>query len=326
MNFWQRWIRQPQAVWLRRATFQIHLWSGIGVGLYIFVISVTGSVLVYRNELFRAATPTPIIVVKSGERLTEDQLKEAAARSHPGYAATSISHPRNPSQAVEVTLGQKGTERRRLFDPYTGRDLGEAVPLGLRLAFLLLDLHDNLMAGTTGRTVNGAGAVSLIVLCLSGAIIWWPGISKWRGSVWPDWRANWRRLNWTLHSTFGVWFFLIVFVWGVTGLYLCFPNAFSEWADVVEPLTEQNAGGRKVDTVLYWLAYLHFGRFGGRIPGCGSWCNSTFKAVWAVLGIAPPVLFVTAALMWWNRVLRQQFVTWLSKPDTESSANKEYGT
>ena len=77
VTFWQRWIRQPQATWLRKAIFQVHLWSGIGIGLYIFMVSVTGSILVYRNELYTAATPAPITVAESGARLTEEQLKDA---------------------------------------------------------------------------------------------------------------------------------------------------------------------------------------------------------------------------------------------------------
>jgi uncharacterized iron-regulated membrane protein len=306
MNAWQRWVRQPQTVWLRKALFQVHLWSGLGAGLYVFLISITGSVLVYRNEIFRAATPAPIVVTASGERLTEDQLKAAAVRSYRGSTATSVSQPRNPLQAVEVTLMIKGRETRRLFDPYTGRDLGDAVPFALTLAFWLLDLHDNLLAGPTGRAVNGFGALSLIALCLTGAVIWWPGIAKWRQSLWLDWRANWRRLNWTLHSTLGFWFFLIVLIWGVTGAYLCFPGWFNDWADSIEPLTPENAGFRRVDTVLYWLAYLHFGRFGGRIPGCGATCHAAFKFVWATLGLVPPLMFVTGAVMWWNRVLRRR--------------------
>ena len=63
MTVWERWVRQPQRLWLRRALFQVHLWTGIGVGLYIVVVCVTGSVLVYRNELYRAVTPRPILVV-----------------------------------------------------------------------------------------------------------------------------------------------------------------------------------------------------------------------------------------------------------------------
>ena len=85
MTYWQRWIRQPQTVWLRKAIFQLHLWSGIGLGLYVLLVSVTGSILVYRNELYRAATPDPIIVTESGARLTDEQLKGAATRAYPGY-------------------------------------------------------------------------------------------------------------------------------------------------------------------------------------------------------------------------------------------------
>ena len=58
MGTWDRWLRQPQRVWLRRAAFQVHLWIGLAIGLYVVVLSVTGSVLVYRNELDRyLATP-----------------------------------------------------------------------------------------------------------------------------------------------------------------------------------------------------------------------------------------------------------------------------
>src|SRR5580692_4668874 len=155
MTYWQRWIRQPQTAWLRKATFQVHLWSGIGVGLYMLLVSVTGSVLVFSNELFKAATRAPIIVTGSGPRLTDEQLNEAAARAFPGYAVSRISRARNPDQAVDISL-RGGTDlKNRLFDPYTGRDLGDSVPLGIWLVSRLIELHDDLLAGETGRRVNG---------------------------------------------------------------------------------------------------------------------------------------------------------------------------
>ena len=52
-NLWSRWVQAPQGIGLRKAIFQVHLWTGIGLGAYVFVICVTGSVLVYRNELLR---------------------------------------------------------------------------------------------------------------------------------------------------------------------------------------------------------------------------------------------------------------------------------
>src|SRR6187200_1526262 len=90
MSVWQRWARQPQRVWLRRALFQIHLWTGLGLGLYLVMLSVTGSALVYRNELdglFRTARPT---YDAKARRLTGDQLRGFAERAYPGYTVTRV--------------------------------------------------------------------------------------------------------------------------------------------------------------------------------------------------------------------------------------------
>jgi hypothetical protein len=39
MTHWQRWVHRPQQLLLRKAFFQIHLWIGIAVMLYVAVIS-----------------------------------------------------------------------------------------------------------------------------------------------------------------------------------------------------------------------------------------------------------------------------------------------
>src|SRR5204862_6344147 len=96
LTLWSRWLRNPQRIWLRRAFFQVHLWCGLAIGLYILMISVTGSILVYRNELFRMS------------------------------------------------------------------------PRMLEATSWLLDLHDNLLAGETGRTVNGIAAFAIFALALTG--------------------------------------------------------------------------------------------------------------------------------------------------------------
>ena len=49
----------------------------------------------------------------------------------------------------------------RLFDPYAVRDLGETFPPTLlRAVEWLVDLHDNLLAGQTGRHASTASAAS----------------------------------------------------------------------------------------------------------------------------------------------------------------------
>jgi uncharacterized iron-regulated membrane protein len=308
MTYWQRWIWQPQTAWLRKVIFQVHMWSAIGVGLYVLTVSVTGSVLVYRNELYRAATRDPIIVAESGPLLTDDELKAAATRAYPGYTIGSISRPRNPSEAVSIPLARSTDVRDRVFNPYTGQDLGDSVPTGIRLVSKLLELHDDLLAGETGRRVNGVGALLVIVLAFTGIVVWWPGIKTWRRSLTVHRNVGWQRFTWDLHSMIGFWTFGFTLLFGLSGAYLGNPQPFQDLADRLQPPSDANEGTRIVDQVIYWLAYLHFGRINGiGIPCSGpGLCDRMTKLIWAVFGLAPAVMFVSGVMMWWNRVIRKK--------------------
>jgi uncharacterized iron-regulated membrane protein len=285
---------------VRRALFQVHLWIGIGLGAYILVICLSGSVLVYRNELYGRFAPTPVFVTTSGPRMSQEELTATAERAYAGFAVTNFYPGREPNQAVEIYLQRGSVTWQRNFDPYSGRDLGNSIPAGFRLTALLLDLHDNLLSGDIGRRVNAVAAMLVLVLAATGAVVWWPGIKHWRRSLTVALKPK-QRLLWRLHSALGFWFVGFVVMWGLSGLYLSYPQPFATAVERLEPIEPAYRLGERL---LYWLGYSHFGRFGGRIPGCGPTCNTTMKAVWAVFGLVPVVLFVTGALVWWNRVSR----------------------
>jgi uncharacterized iron-regulated membrane protein len=283
MNVWTRWLRQPQSVLLRRIFFQIHLWVGVGLGLYVLMISVTGSLLVYRRDLAAALTTKP--VTPAEHRLTADELKAVVQRAYPGFDLQEVYTPsvrgrRVPDQAVQVQLRRDDQTIARFFDPYTGADLG-AMKLSLINSILwLADLHDDLLGGDTGRWINGLGAILATILTLTGIILWWPGNRNWRNSL----------------TIVGFWMFSFVLLWGVSGIYLCFPKPFNATVDFFEPLAEGGLQNRVGDTILFWLAALHFGRFSGL----------TVKVIWTVLGLAPAVLVITGGLMWWHRTRKKQ--------------------
>jgi uncharacterized iron-regulated membrane protein len=305
LTAWQRWVRKPQKLWLRRALFQAHLWSGIGLGLYIFTISVTGSVLVYWNELYRAATPEPVVSKSSSPRLSEQQLTSIAEQLYPGYRVAKITRSRNPDQAININLHRGKEMKHRMFDPRSGSDLGDSVSTGMRAVSFLLDLHDNLLAGQTGRTVNGIGAFAVLAVAISGMLIWWPGSKTWRRSLTLHRGVGWKRQFWHLHSMLGFWTVGFVMISALSGIYLCFSEQVQDIADRFAPAVT-NGRVPLVDQIIYWLAYLHFGRIAGiGIPCSGpGLCDQATKAVWALFGLAPAAMFVSGAMVWWNRVLR----------------------
>lgn len=298
MSVWKRWWRQPQNILLRRILFQIHLWIGIALGLYILMISVTGSLLVYRRDV--SAAVTTAYVTPQAHRLTQDELSVIVQQSYPGFTIENVSNPRLrgqiiPDQAINVELRRGTDSLGRLMDPYTGADLGSNHQKIIAFIVWLASLHDDLLGGSTGRRVNGAGAILATLLALTGAVLWWPGIRNWRRSLAFDWKRKRYGFQWSLHNFVGFWMLLFILLWGISGIYLCFPSVFNTMVDFFEPLTGSTRQARLGDDVLSWLAQLHFGRF-----------SLAVKAIWTLFGLTPAVLTVTGGLMWWYRVVRKE--------------------
>jgi uncharacterized iron-regulated membrane protein len=289
-------MRQPQTLWLRRALFQVHLWSGLAIGLYLVMLSITGSVLVYRIELTTfLATPRPAYD-RGATRLTTDQMRQAAARAYPGWTITQVGDRitrRDPTITVSL---EQGTEKKdRLFNPYTGTDLGDSFTRGEAFLLWIVQLHDDLLFNQTGRFWNGVGSAIATVVCLTGLVVWWPGKSRWKRSLHIKRGSGWRRFNWDLHSAMGFWLFLFLLMWGISGIYLGIPQPFSDFVNYISD--PNSTGERPGDVALLWLSRLHFGR----------WRNQPLlKAVWAVIGLVPALMAVTGVIMWWNRVVRRR--------------------
>jgi len=258
MSFYQRWLHRPQSTWLRKAVFQVHLWAGMILGLYIAVVCASGSAVVFRNDLYNAL----------------ESLSETS---------------------------------------------GTGVKITYRILKWMSDLHGNLFLGGNGMMANAIGGFLTAGVCLTGLVIWWPGMAKWRRAVTIRGDAGWKRLIFDLHSAVGFWTFALVFMWGVTGGYFVFPEPFRAAIEYFTPINPPRAPqplqvqpapqappgppafplrrrrgpltlGQKI---LRGFSLAHYGSFAG-------W---PVKVLWVILGFAPVILFITAAMMWWNRIL-----------------------
>ena len=226
---WRTWLDQPHNLSFRRALYLVHLWVGIATGLYILVISLSGSAVVFRRELTRWLMP-----------------------------------------------------------PDGSFDAG--YPLTLRIVEWLVDLHNNLLAGSVGRDINGVFAMLLMVMVLTGAVIWWPGRRRWSRSVIVVRPSRTRRFFWHVHSAAGLWGFVLLFGWAITGIYFAFPEPFEWFFNTFDddPTDFQRPG----EGILLLLIDWHFGRFGGL----------GIRTLWVVLGLLPAILFCTGFVVWWKRI------------------------
>jgi uncharacterized iron-regulated membrane protein len=309
------WWRLPQRTLLRKAVFQVHLWAGLSLGLHIAVVCLSGSAIVFRNDVYDVLSDK-LRVADQGKRLSREQLTHILEDTHPGYTLRDLKPGRDGQEASEVTLARAGGEIERLVNPYTGEDRGPAISGWFRLFKRLSDLHGNLMLGSRGMTVNAIGGGLTAALAITGIVIWWPGVARWRRSLTLHRGAGWKRLTWDLHSAVGFWTFALLFMWGATGFYFVFPQPFRATVDFFAPVNpprppqvQGSDGGSQPfpsfprprrrrpltlgGKILRSFSLAHYGNFAG-------WRT---KALWMLLGLMPVALYFSALLMWWNRVL-----------------------
>jgi uncharacterized iron-regulated membrane protein len=291
MSGWRRWTQAPQSLLWRRWLMRIHSWTGLGLGLYVVLLSITGSASVLRPQFHVWMVPRSVPMV--GTRLKADELRAALARSYETYEVSSVFEGRRPESPVRVTLKRDGVEVERIFDPYAARDIGLLYPPVLDAVEWVVDLHDNLLSGDTGRLFNGIGATLFFLLALSGAMLWWPGKSRWTENLSTGWPEKTRRFTHRVHVAFGFWSLPMVLVWGITAIYFAFPDLFIWLIDALggDPTAPGDAGDAALRTMVSW----HFGRFGGM----------TGRLIWVTIGLIPGVLFVTGFIMWRMRAVRR---------------------
>ena len=233
-NRLSRWLttywQYPRKSWIRRAFFQIHLWSGISVGIIATLVGISGSAIVYKDSLDKILTPGLFGTTSSSKRLTTDQLLSVAQSAHPGWSISYISIQQKPGalrQEPWVFYLAPPAEHRTAyltlayFDPATGKELG-TIGEASGLMNWLAELHFRLLGGPTGTIINGVGAVLLFLLTVTGVVIWWPGRKRVRNGFTIRWKARWLCLNWDIHTVLGFWSSIPLGVEAFTGAYYCF--------------------------------------------------------------------------------------------------------
>ena len=102
----------------------------------------------------------------------------------------------------------------------------------------MVDLHRNLLAGTTGRGIVGGFGIVLFLLSATGLLMWLTGARNWRAWISVRRRGSSVRFNYELHRAAGLWAYAFLALISFTGIELAYPNAFR---DAVQSLTGKPA-------------------------------------------------------------------------------------
>ena len=107
---------------LRSFVLTAHQWMGLGGGLFLAVLGLTGTVLVFEGAIDRALHPATSYVAAGGARLSLDSLVAVARANRPGTAIVGATLPQRPDRSLELAAS---TGRSLFVNPYSGAFLGE---------------------------------------------------------------------------------------------------------------------------------------------------------------------------------------------------------
>ena len=222
--FWHR----PRRLWLRNAVFYVHLVLGLSIGLLVSITCLTGSLIVYKPEIESLTLGGVSHLNPTADRATVSlqSAYDAVRQKHPACKGVQAYLHAEPDLAWSFDLNCKPQGRVVVyFDKYRGNITGEDHFQG-KWTQWIYDLHVRLLSGITGETVNGVGALLLMVLGATGLVVWWPGVKHWRSAFRFEWRARWRRKNYDLHRLTGFFASLLLIFVAFTGAYFAFPKTY----------------------------------------------------------------------------------------------------
>ncbi len=190
----------------------LHAWAGTALAVMAVVFGLTGSVLVFEDDWIRAAVPA----ARAEVDLDPARLGAALDRlelSEPGL--TSVVLPGGAVGAHRLYLADEGFGYADADGAVVDRWQGAA-----RAETWIFDLHHELLAGHTGKLVAGSAGLALVLMILTGLIVWIPA---WRASGWRVWpRSGARRELIGSHRNLGLIFALPLLVFSLTGAAIVF--------------------------------------------------------------------------------------------------------
>ncbi|WP_312075004.1 PepSY-associated TM helix domain-containing protein [Chryseobacterium sp.] len=231
--------KKPSA--FKKWTSKLHLWFGLSIGLIIFIVSITGTLFVFKDEVENFTrkeviyhneqniAQKKVLPIRVLEKMVDEQVKEK-------YKIHWVNVPIDKKMSYQFWWYEHNTKAWQYFDefpiyksayvnPYTGKVL-KVYDEKLGFFQIVKSIHWSfLLKQDWGKYVVGIPVIIFVIMLISGIILWWPknkAARKQRFSF--KWKnvKNWKRKNYDLHNVLGFYASIFALIFSITGLFYAF--------------------------------------------------------------------------------------------------------
>lgn len=227
---------------MKKKILWLHKWLGLISGIVVLIVSLTGCIYVFQDELKLLVYPekyfvdTPIPQAQQTLPLSKlITIAENNLNTGEKVSRIDISPNKNRTWAFRAVKTNKNAflysdyfvyHKRVFINPYSGK-VQNVENSKTEFFQIVLQLHRNLLLGKKyGHQIIGFSVLFFAIICITGIVLWWP--KKWkRKSLKQQFaiklNANKKRLNYDLHNVLGFYSLLFALLFAFTGLVFSFP-------------------------------------------------------------------------------------------------------
>ncbi|GAB3806458.1 PepSY-associated TM helix domain-containing protein [Spirosoma humi] len=222
-----------------KTVYSLHRISGLVGGLFILIITITGSILVIDKQVDNLLNPNLTKVNPVGNRLSYDQL---LAKVHQQYPTAQLLNLQiagmDKTSATRVDLIDQGIWQWVVLNPYTGATVG-ARNADATLVRRVRELHENLLLEPVGGFVMGLAGICLLGSALTGTWYYRRSLlSVFKIGV--RWNKSARIVYADIHKWLGVVALLFMLMMSATGIFFHWEQIERKFGDSAKPPQTQS--------------------------------------------------------------------------------------
>lgn len=211
----------------RKIILQIHKILGLITGVVLFIVSITGCLWVFKDEIESFYTDYKYVTPQEQEFIISSKVKSIAEQIIPNKTIHGVVYGQ-PNEAIEVVFYQAEPDffyQSVFLDPYSGKFIKKVDNDSGFFSFVLKGHIRLWLPEAIGSRIVSYSILLFLVILFSGFFLWIPRNKKnWRQRLKFDWnsKTRWKRKNFDLHSVTGFYIASLGLVFAFTGCVMAF--------------------------------------------------------------------------------------------------------
>jgi uncharacterized iron-regulated membrane protein len=220
MTAFKKKKKHPRSMFYRISAW-LHLWLGLISGIVVVIVSATGAILTFEQELRLWLQPYQTVEVQNKPVLPPSVLSKAVIDKYHFPSVAGVFYQGEGRSAVVPYYGDRKKFQVIYVNPYNAKIIHYSI-LNDDFYRIMIEGHYQLwLPRNIGKPIVAYATLIFVIALITGLVLWWP--KRWtrssrQASFYIKFKARFKRINYDLHNVLGFYSLLIALVLGLTGM------------------------------------------------------------------------------------------------------------